>query len=207
MNRSLFPSWSGVGGRIAFARVGDAVARFALFLATARLLAPRDFSNYALLTAALATSQWALSLGAPRVALYFHARGMRGPLYAWLYLLAAAASLAVAAALAFLPGLRDRLFPGLPPAVVWLGFSPLPFSLLADSLAATLLSERRTRAYGATLWARDLGTAAVLITSLAAADRLAWILAGRVIVQALVAALTAWAGRARPRWESMRSFS
>src|SRR6266849_5935992 len=78
-------SWLGAGGSILLARGSDAALRFFLFLATARVLAPGDFSIYALLTAALATCQWTLSLGAPRVALYFHARGRRGALFAWLY--------------------------------------------------------------------------------------------------------------------------
>src|ERR1700757_3279443 len=83
-------SWLAPGGAIALARASDAGLRFVLFLATARILSPGDFSLYALLTAALATCQWMFPLGAARVALYYHARQERGALFGWLYLVALA---------------------------------------------------------------------------------------------------------------------
>lgn len=204
---SGLPAWSRPGRSIALARGSDALLRFLLFLATARLLAPPEFSIYALLTAALATSQWTLSLGAPRVALYFRARRSEEGLFAWLYLLVVAATAAVFLLLAGWPGLRAAIFPAVPSRWIWIGLAPLPFSLLADSLSATLLGAGRTRAYGATLWVRNLGTGVVLATSLAAPSRLAWILGGRLVVQALVAALVAAAARARPRWREMAAFA
>lgn len=199
-------SWLAPGGAIAVARGGDAALRFALFLATARILGARDFSLYALLTAALATCQWMVPLGGVRVALYFHARGVRGPLFAWLYLVAALGSAAVFAAAAF-PGLRHSLFPEVSTALLFLGLAPLPFSLAADSLAATLLSTGRTGIYGATLWARNAATGLVLATSLLAPDRLTWILAGRLVVQASIAAVTAIAARGLPRWKAVPDFA
>ncbi len=200
------PSWLGPGRSILIARVGDAALRFFLFLATARVLAPADFSVYALLTAALATCQWTLSLGAPRVALYFHARPSRGALFAWLYLLAALASALVFGALAGSP-LRRTFFPEVTAAWLLLALAPLPFSLLADSLSAALLSSGRTRIYGMTLWARSLGTGLVLAGSLASSNRLLWILAGRLVVQACIAGGTAVAARARPSWRAVPAFT
>ena len=186
------------------ARAGDALFRFLLFFATARLLPASEFSIYALLTAALATSQWFLSLGGPRVALYFRARGERGGLHAWLYLLAILATGLVALALAGSPGLRRLLFGALPPRLLLLGFAPLPFSLLSDSFGALLLAEGRSRAYGMTLWIRNVGTAVVLATALASADRLAWILGGRLLVNATVAIAAVAAARGRPAWNGLR---
>ncbi len=207
MSRFSLPSWSGQGRAIVLARSGDALFRFVLFLATARVLAPQEFSLYALLTAALATCQWTLSLGAPRVALYFHARQSREALFAWLYLLAAVATGAVFLLLACWPGIRRALFPEVPPGWLWLGLAPLPFSLLADSLSGALLSAGRARIYGATLWARNLGTGAVLALSLASSNRLLWILSGRLAVQATVALLVVAAVRAKPRWGLVRDFA
>ncbi len=188
------------------ARAGDAGLRFVLFLATARILGARDFSLYALLTAALATCQWMVPLGGVRVALYFHARGVRGPLFAWLYLAAALGSAAVFVAAAF-PGLRRAFFPEVSTSLLFLGLAPLPFSLAADSLAATLLSADRAGTYGATLWARNAATGLVLATSLLAPDRLTWILAGRLAVQASIAAATAIAARGRPGWKTVSDFA
>ena len=67
-----------------------------------------------------------------------------------------------------------------------MGLSPLPFLLLADSLSAILLARRRERLYGALLWARSGATAAVLASSLLAPNRLLWLLAGRLVVAALL---------------------
>ena len=201
------PDWWGPGGSIFLARAGDAVFRFLLFFATARLLSPADFSLYAHVTAALATAQWLLSLGAPRVALYFRALGERGGLFAWLYLLAAGASAGVAALLLFVQPLRALFFGELPSRLLLVGFAPLPFSLLSDSLGASLLAENRSRAYGATLWLRNIGTALVLAASLAASDRLAFVLGGRLVVNAAVAILTAVLARAQPDWSSVRRFA
>ena len=56
-----------------------------------------------------ATSQWAVALGGPRVGLYFHARGVRGPLFGWLYTLAAGASaVVIGLAVSGVPALRRR---------------------------------------------------------------------------------------------------
>ena len=199
-------SWLGAGSSILLARGSDAALRFLLFLATARILAPADFSLYALLTAALATCQWTLSFGAPRLALYFAARGRRGALEAWLYMLGVGASAAVLLVVLLVPRLRDTFFPAVPAAWVLLGLAPLPFSLLADSLAALLIASGRTRAYGVTLWMRNGGTVLVLATSLAAPNRLLWILAGRLVVQAIVAIATALLARARPRCAGLARF-
>lgn len=199
--------WLRPGRSIVFARAADAAARFLLFLATARILVPAEFSRYALLTAALALCQWTLSLGGPRVAMYFAARGTRGPLYSWLFLCAAVVGAAVLGTAAASETIRRALFPGLSPGWVVLGLAPLPFSLLADSTAATLLAAGRTRAYGITLFARDAGTALVLVSCLAAPDRLLWILGGRLAVQAAVAALTILLCRARPSWAELPDFA
>lgn len=200
------PSWLGSGQSILVARVGDAALRFLLFLATARVLDAPDFSLYALLTAALATCQWTLSLGAPRVALYFHRRPSPGSLFGWLYLLATLAAAAVLLGVFGLPGLRRTVFSEVPTGWLLLGLAPLPFSLLADSLSATLLSSGRTRVYGVTLWMRSLGTGLVLLSSLASSQRLLWILTGRLAVQAGVAGTVALAARAKPCWTAVPSF-
>ncbi len=199
-------SWLGAGRSILFARGSDAAARFVLFLAAARVLTSTDFSVYALLTAALATCQWTLSLGAPRIALYFHALGRRGTLFGWLYLLALFASVPVFGVTLAAPPLRHVLFPAVPTGWILLGLAPLPFSLVGDSLASTLIAAGRTRAYGATLWIRNAGTAIVLASSLTSRDRLLWILAGRLAVQGGVAAITAVAAHARPRMGGLRAF-
>jgi O-antigen/teichoic acid export membrane protein len=199
-------SWLEAGSSILLARGGDAVVRFLLFLATAAILSPADFSVYALLTAALATCQWTLSFGAPRQALYFGSRGLRGVLETWLYTLGLGAGAMVFLGVLLVPGLRETFFPGLPLSWVLLGLAPLPFSLLSDSLAALLIASGRTRAYGATLWMRNAGTALVLLSGLAASNRLLWILAGRFVVQAAVAIVTALLARARPRSEGLARF-
>ena len=113
--------WLRQGRSLVFARGTDAALRFGLFLATARVLAPSDYAIYALLTAALAASQWAFALGGPRVGLYFHARGVRGPLYGWLYALAAGASAAVIGLAVFAPPLRRAFFAHVPPGLLLLG--------------------------------------------------------------------------------------
>lgn len=211
-------SWLGPGGSIVAARVLDAGVRFLLFLATARVLAPGDFSRYALLTAALATCQWTLSLGGPRVAMFFAARGEKRPLFAWLYISAAAVSAAVLAAVALSAALRHSAFPAVPAGWVLLGLAPLPFSLVADALAGTLLAAGRTRAYGATLFLRNAGTAVVLgVAVLVAAGgegaagetgvRLAVVLWGRLAVQAAVAVSTALLARARPGGRGLALFA
>jgi O-antigen/teichoic acid export membrane protein len=199
--------WWVPGGALFLARASDALLRFGLFFATAKLLDPPAFSLYALITAALATCQWLLALGAPRATLYFHARGQRGALYAWLYLVAAASGGAVLLAAAALPPLRALVFPGVPDGLVLLGLAPLPFLLLGDSVGSALVAARRARAYGATLWARNVGSALVLATALAAADRLAWVLWGRLAVSAAVAAAVVLAARAVPRWREVSGFA
>lgn len=198
------PEWWGPGGSIVVARAGDALFRFLLFFATARLLPAPEFSIYALLTAALATSQWLLSLGGPRSALYFRARGEKGGLHAWLLLLALVATGIVAVAFAATPDFRRLLFGTLSARLLLLGFAPLPFSLLSDSFGALLLADGRSRAYGATLWIRNLGTAVVLATALAVTDRLAWILGGRLVVNAVVAIAAIVAARGKPAWSGLR---
>ena len=205
--RGAAADWWVPGGALFLARASDALLRFGLFFATAKLLDPAAFSLYALITAALAVCQWLLALGAPRVALYFHARGERGALYAWLYLLAGAASGLVLLPIAMLPPLRALFFPKIPDGLVLLGLAPLPFLLLADSLGAALVAARRARAYGATLWARNAGSALVLATALAASDRLGWVLWGRLVVSAAVTAAVVLAARAVPRWSAISSFA
>jgi O-antigen/teichoic acid export membrane protein len=119
---------------------------------------------------------------------------------------AALGSAAVFAAAA-VPGLRGVFFPQVSTALLVLGLAPLPFSLAADSLAATLLSEGRTGIYGATLWGRNVATGLVLAASLLAPDRLTWILAGRLVVQAAAAAATAIAAHGWPRWKEVSDFA
>src|SRR5262249_14603220 len=125
--------WFRQGGALAVARGGDALLRFALFLATARVLDPHSYALYALLTAVLATAQWAAALGAPRASLYLSAKGVRGPLFGWLYGLALGASLAVFLLAGALPPLRRALFPAVPTGLLFLALAPLPFSLLSDA--------------------------------------------------------------------------
>ena len=199
--------WFRQGSALAVARGGDALLRFGLFLATARVLDPHAYSLYALLTAALATSQWSAALGAPRVALYFSARGVRGALFGWLFGLAGAASLLVFGLTAGLPPLRRVFFPEVPLTLLLLGLAPLPFSLLSDSLSSTLVAAGRHRAYASTLWLRNAATALVLATSLAAPNRLLWILSGRLVVAAAVTAAVAVLARARPDWTAARAFA
>ncbi len=206
-SRDTASNWWVPGGALFLARASDALLRFGLFFATAKLLEPASFSLYALITAALATCQWLLALGAPRVALYFHARGERGALYAWLYILAASASGVVLLSVAMLPPLRALFFRGIPDRLVLLGLSPLPFLLLGDSLGSALVAARRTRAYGATLWVRNLSSALVLATSLATDDRLTWVLWGRLLTVAVVAVLLVFASRAVPDWRGVGNFA
>ncbi len=209
MNQSLNSSsdWWVPGGALFLARASDALLRFGVFFATAKLLDPAAFSLYALVTAALAICQWLLALGAPRVALYFHARGERGALYAWLYLLAAGAGGAVLLLAAMLPPVRALFFRGVPDGLILLGLAPLPFLLIGDSLASALVASRRAGAYGVTLWVRNLGAAVVLLTALSASDRLAWVLWGRLLVAAGVAALVVFAARAVPDWRGVADFA
>ena len=202
----LSDGWLRPGRSIVFARGFDAGARFLLFFGTAHFLTPAEFSRYALLTAVLAMCQWTLSLGGPRVALYFGSRGSRGPLFAWLLLCAAAASAVVLGTAAASEGIRRAIFPGFSAGWVLLGLAPLPFSLLADSTAATLLAAGRTREYGGTLLWRNAGSAVVLLSCVVAPDRLLWILWGRLAVQAAIAARTAILCRARPAWAELPGF-
>ncbi len=203
MDAGATATWTWRGGTILLGRGVDALLRFGVFLATARVLAPREFSLYALLTAALATSQVVFSFGAPRTAMFLHARGLRGPLVGWLILLAAAAAFVAAAGLAALPALRRLLFPEVEAPLVFLGFAPLPFVLLCDSLSATLLSEKRERLYTGFLWARTLGSAAVLGASLLSTDRLVFLLDGRIAVNAVAAVGLFVALKARPAWQGV----
>jgi len=110
-------------------------------------------------------------------------------------------------AIAMLPPLRARLFPTVPDSFVLLGMAPLPFLLLGDSLGAALVAARRARAYGATLWMRNAGSALVLGTALLAADRLAWVLWGRLAVSAAVALALVLAVRAAPDWSGVAGFA
>lgn len=181
------PPWWRRGGAILAGRGADAGLRFLLFLATARVLAPEEFATYALLTAALVTAQALAAFGAPRAALYWSGRGAGGALVALLLVGAAAGGLLGIGVPSALPFLRALFFRGLDAPLVALGLAPLPFLLLGDSLAAVLLGARRERLYTAFLLARAAGSGAVLAASLAAPDRLTFLLAGRVVVQALVA--------------------
>lgn len=195
--------WWRRGLSILFARGGDTLLRVAIFPATALVLAGEDFSRYALLTAALATGQTLFALGAPRVAMFFHRRGERGPLFAWLLLLASAPCALAAALLSAWPSLRVFWFGSVPPRLFWIGLSPLPFLLLADSLSATLLAAGRERAYSFFLWGRTLAAGLVLVSSLAVAARLEWILWGRLGLNAAAAIGLALAAGARPRWSAV----
>jgi O-antigen/teichoic acid export membrane protein len=205
--RPLSEPWFRQGRALVVARGSDALLRFCLFLATAHVLDPHNYAVYVLLTATLATSQWAAALGAPRVALYFHAKGFRGALFGWLYGLAGAASVLVIGLAAALPPVRRAIFPEIPLPLLLLGLAPLPFSLLADSVSSTLVADGRHRAYSATLWLRNGATALVLATSPASANPLLWILAGRLVVSAAVAATVALTARARPDWAAARAFA
>jgi O-antigen/teichoic acid export membrane protein len=176
------PSWWNGGASILAGRIGDTLLRFALFFATARVLTGPEFSLYALLTAALGTAQGLFALGAPRTAAYFKSRASQSALTGWLVVLAVAPSAVLLALLFAVPALRTSLFPAAPAPLVFLGLLPLPALLLADSLSAILLAERRERLYGALLWLRSGATAVVLATSLLVANRLLWLLAGRAVV-------------------------
>src|SRR5262249_55069257 len=145
---------------------GDALLRFGVFLATARVLAPQEFSLYALLTAALATCEFVFAFGGPRTAIFFRSRGQGRLLFGWLVLLAALGTVLVFGGLAVLPALRRTLFPDVPARLVLLGLAPLPFVLLCDSLSGTLLGDKKEGLYTAFLWSRTLGGAAVLGLSL-----------------------------------------
>jgi O-antigen/teichoic acid export membrane protein len=207
LSSGVAADWWVPGGALFLARASDALLRFGLFFATARLLDPPSFSLYALITAALATCQWLLALGAPRVALYFHVRGERGALYAWLYILAGTAGGVVLLLVAMLPPLRALFFRGIPDRLILLGLLPLPFLLLGDSLGAALVAARRNRTYGATLWIRNLASALVLVTAFRAPDRLAWVLWGRLLVVAVVAGILVLASRAVPNWRAVADFA
>lgn len=192
--------WIRRGGSILLGRGGDALLRFGVFLVTARVLAPREFSVYALLTAALATAQIVFAFGAPRTAMYLRGRGLRGPLFGWLVVLAAAAALLAGLGLLGLPALRHWLFPDVPVSLVFIGLAPLPFLLLCYSLSATLLAEKREGLYTFFLWARTLGAAFVLAASLPFSNRLLFLLIGRIAVNALAVLGLFLAVRTRPTW-------
>lgn len=195
--------WWRRGFSILAARGGDTLLRIAIFPATALVLTGPNFSRYALLTAALATGQALFALGTPRVAVYFHRRGERGSLFGWLLVLAAAPCLLAAGVLAVFPALRVRWFGFVPANLFWIGLAPLPFLLAADSLSATLLAERRERLYAFLLWGRTLASGLVLVTSLASADRLVWVLWGRLAVNAAAAFGFVIATRASPKWAAV----
>jgi O-antigen/teichoic acid export membrane protein len=200
------PLWIRQGTSILWGRGGDALLRLGLFLATARVLAPRDYSFYALITAALATSQTIFSFGAPRTAMFLHARGHRSRLFAWLLAAATAGPLLVGIGLTASPGLRRLLFPDLAPHLLLIGLAPLPFLLLSDSLSALLLSQGRNRLYSTLLWSRTLATAAVLAASLFSADRLEFLLLGRILVNFAAAAFVSIAIPLRPAWRGLARF-
>jgi O-antigen/teichoic acid export membrane protein len=195
--------WWRRGLAILLARGGDTLLRVAIFPATALVLTGADFSRYALLTAALATGQTVFALGAPRAAMFFHRRGERGSLFGWLLLLAAAPCALAAGIFLAWPQLRIFWFGSVPPRLFWIGLSPLPFLLLADSLSATLLAAGRERLYSFFLWGRTLSSGLVLLTSLVSADRLEWVLGGRLAVNAAAAAGLALVAGARPRWSAV----
>ena len=180
------PPWWNGGASILAGRIGNSLLRFALFFATARVLSGPEFSLYALLTAALSTAQGLFALGAPRTATYFKSRASQNALTGWLLVLAAAPSGVLLALLFAVPALRTSLFPAIPAPLVFLGLFPLPALFLADSLSAILLAERRERLYGALLWLRSGATAVVLATSLLAANRLLWLLAGRAVASLIL---------------------
>jgi O-antigen/teichoic acid export membrane protein len=197
-------SWLTRGTTILLGRGGDALLRFGVFLATARVLAPQEFSLYALLTAALATCEFVFAFGGPRTAMFFRSRGQGRLLLGWLVLLAALGTLLVFGGLAVLPGLRRTLFPDAPARLVLLGLAPLPFVLLCDSLSGALLGDKKEGLYTAFLWSRTLGGAAVLgLSLLFSTDRLVFLFAGRVAVNAAVAAGLFAAQRALPTWSRL----
>jgi O-antigen/teichoic acid export membrane protein len=199
--------WWRRGLAVVAGRGGDTLLRLAIFPATALVLPRADFSVYALLTATLATGQALFALGGPRAAVFFHRRGERGPLFAWLLLLAFVPGAAAASVLLAWPALRAFWFGAVPASLFWVGVAPLPFLLLADSLSAILLASHRERAYAFFLWIRTAGAGLVVLTALTAGDRLAWILWGRLLVQALaVSGLIAAVG-ARPSWTRVGAFA
>jgi O-antigen/teichoic acid export membrane protein len=119
---------------------------------------------------------------------------------------AAGLSLLFAAA-ALAPGVRARFFPDVSPGMLLLGLAPLPFVLISDSLASTLLAAQREKAYAAHLIVRTAGVALVLAASLASTERLRVLLTGRLIVYAAVAVLLAVLARARPDWRGAAAFA
>jgi O-antigen/teichoic acid export membrane protein len=200
-------SWWRRGLAVVAGRGGDTLLRLAIFPATALVLPRADFSVYALLTATLGTAQALFALGGPRAAVFFHRRGERGPLFAWLLVLAFVPGAAAAAILLAWPAVRAFWFGAVPAPLFWVGVAPLPFLLLADSLSAILLASHRERAYAFFLWSRTAGAGLVVLTALAAGDRLAWILWGRLLVQGFtVAGLFAVVG-ARPSWRRVGGFA
>ncbi len=199
-SRAAPSGWQRRGLKILLGRGGDAALRLAIFPATALVLAAPDFSRYALLTAALATGQTLFALGGPRVAVFFHRQHERGSLFAALLVLAAVPCGAAALALVLWPGLREFWFGSVPAALFWVGVAPLPFLLFADSLSATLLASGRERLYAFFLWGRTLSAGAVLATSLLSADRLAWVLRGRLAISAAAVVGLMAATGARLRW-------
>jgi O-antigen/teichoic acid export membrane protein len=199
--------WRRRGLTILAGRGGDSLLRLLIFPATAAVLDPRSFALYALLTAALATGQAVVSLGAPRVALYFHARGERGSLFGWLLLLAFGGGALFLGPFLVAPELHRLIFPEVPPEWLFLGLAPLPFLLLSDSLSATLLSSGREKLYSFCLWGRTLGSGLVLASSLAVEQRLVWILAGRLAVNVLATVVLSGVSAARPDWRSVPDFA
>jgi O-antigen/teichoic acid export membrane protein len=196
--------WILRGATIVLGRGGDALLRFGVFLATARVLAPQEFSLYALLTAALATCEFVFAFGGPRTAIFFRSRGQGRLLFGWLVLLAALGTVLVFGGLAALPALRRALFPDVPARLVLLGLAPLPFVLLCGSLSGTLLGDRKEGLYTAFLWSRTLGGAAVLgLSFLFSSDRLVFLLAGRVAVNAAAAAGLFAAQHSLPAWRGL----
>jgi O-antigen/teichoic acid export membrane protein len=201
--RAARHGWQRRGLSILLGRGGDTALRLAIFPATALVLTGSDFSRYALLTAALATGQALLALGAPRIAIYFHRHGERGSLAAWLLILAGTPCAVAALAFVLWPGLREFWFGSIPPALFWVGVAPLPFLLIADSFSATLLASGQERLYVLSLWGRTLSAGAVVATSLLSSDRLAWILWGRLAISAAAVAGLAIITRARLRWNAV----
>jgi O-antigen/teichoic acid export membrane protein len=204
MNVTQRRPWIGRGATILLGRGGDALLRFCVFLATARVLSPRDFSLYALLTAALATCEIVFAFGAPRTAIFFRSRGEGRLLLGWLVVLAASGTFLVFGGLAAFPALRRLIFPDVEPRLVLLGLAPLPFVLLCGSLSGVLLGDKKEILYNALLWSRTLGGAAVLgLSLLLPSDRLVFLLAGRVVVNAAAAGGLFAAQRALPTWRRL----
>jgi O-antigen/teichoic acid export membrane protein len=199
--------WRRRGLTILAGRGGDSFLRLLIFPATAAVLDARSFALYALLTAALATGQAVVSLGAPRAAIYFHARGERGSLFGWLLFLGFGGGALFLSPLLVAPGLRRLFFPEVPSGWLFLGLAPLPFLLLSDSLSATLLSSGREKLYSLCLWGRTLGSGLVLASSLAVEQRLVWVLAGRLAVHGLATVVLWLASAARPDWPSVPRFA